>query len=462
MALTDAMRSANDRAMRIRLRESKSAAGETATTERAKRPRIFYGWVLVVVTILDGAFSSGAGVWGFSVFVQPMGEELGWSRAAIYGALTVRSLASGCLAPFIGPLQDTRNGPRILAVITTLTLCASMFAMYLVSDLIVFYILFGCLGALASFGSSDMMMTAVLPKWFIRKRGRALATGSIGTAMGPLFFPLLVSFLLTLFDWRGAWLALGAITLAIMGPASLLVRTRPEDVGLLPDGGPDTSQAGAPAGRRARRADLAPSDHDFTRKEVVRTRTFWLLALAFSLGTLGTGGFFSNWLPYFRDLGFTSAEGSLAATAYGICSISMRAVWGWVTDRYPVRFALFVQCLLTGLSVVGFFLITDQITLVLAGAANGLAVGGFFILRPLTVANYFGRGHLGSINGIIRPFTTIAAATSPLIVAALYDFSGSYRMGFGLVAVCWFVAACAVVLARPPRPPAVAMDAKLV
>jgi MFS family permease len=427
---------------------------ETAAKTPTKRPRFFYGWVLVVVTIADGAFSSGAGVWGFSVFVQPMGDELGWSRAAIYGALTVRSLASGCLAPFIGPLQDTKRGPRILAVSTTLTLTLSLFAMFWVSDIIVFYILFGCLGALASFGSSDMMMTAVLPKWFIRKRGRALATGSIGTAMGPLFFPLLVSLLIAMFDWRGAWLALGVITLAIMGPLSLLVRTRPEDMGLLPDGGPEEPPTGSKPGRtRTRRADLAPTEHDFTRREVVRTRTFWLLALAFSMGTLGTGGFFSNWLPYFRDLGFTSAEGSLAATAYGICSISMRAVWGWVTDRYPVRFALFVQCLLTGLSVLGFFAITDQVTLIVAGAANGLAVGGFFILRPLAVANYFGRGHLGSINGIIRPFTTIAAATSPLIVAALYDFSGSYKLGFGLVAVCWFIAACAVVLARPPRAP---------
>ena len=425
---------------------------ETAVT---KRPRIFYGWILVVVTILDGAFSSGAGVWGFSVFVQPMGDELGWSRAAIYGALTARSLASGILAPFIGPLQDTKRGPRILAVSTTLTLTASLIAMHWVSDLVIFYILFGGLGALSSFGSSDMMMTAVLPKWFVRKRGRALATGSIGTAMGPLFFPLLVSLLITLFEWRGAWLALGVLTLSIMGPLSLLVRTRPEDMGLLPDGGPEQPRPdGRQGAARPRRADLAPTEHDFTRKEIVRTRTFWLLVLAFSLGTLGTGGFFSNWLPYFRDLGFSSAQGSLAATAYGICSISMRAVWGWVTDRYPVRFALSVQALLTGLSVCGFFLIEDQVTLILAGAANGLAVGGFFILRPLAVANYFGRGHLGSINGIIRPFTTIAAATSPLIVAALYDLSGSYEMGFGLVAVCWFVAACAVLLARPPAVPA--------
>ena len=427
--------------------------GHTERKER-KRPRIYYGWVLVAITILDGAFTSGAGVWGFSVFVQPMGEELGWSRAAIYGALTVRSLTSGALAPFIGPLQDTKQGPRLLAFATVLTLSSSLIAMYWVSDLVLFYLLFGCLGALASFGSSDMMMTAVLPKWFIRKRARALATGSIGTAMGPLFFPLLVSAMVAAFEWRGAWLALGLMTFAIMAPLSLLVRTRPEDIGLLPDGGDEpASKVASTNARGSRPPVLAPSEHDFTRREVVRTRTFWLFVIAFSLGTLGTGGFFSNWLPYFRDLGFSSAEGSLAATAYGICSISMRAVWSWVLERYPLRLALFTQSLLTGASVLLFFAIQDQLTLILAGAANGLAVGGFFILRPLAVANYFGRAHLGSINGIIRPFTTICAATSPLIVAGLYELAGSYRAPFGLIAACWFVAACALFMARPPKAP---------
>jgi MFS family permease len=272
--------------------------------------------------------------------------------------------------------------------------------------------------------------------------------------MGPLFFPLLVSALIAAFEWRGAWLALGIITFSVMAPLSLLVRTRPEDMGLLPDGGPEEARPGAAVETRQRRASVqTPTEHDFTRREALRTRAFWLFTLAFMMGTLGTGGFFSNWLPYFRDLGFSSAEGSLAATAYGICSISMRAVWSYLLERYTLRLCLFVQSLATGISVLLFFLIQDPLTLVLAGASNGLAVGGFFIMRPLAVANYFGRGHLGSINGIIRPFTTICAASSPLIVAGLYDLSGSYQAPFSLIAVCWFVAAVALLLARQPAAP---------
>ena len=153
-----------------------------------KRPRIFYGWVQVGVTLAAGAFSSGASFWAFTVFVTPMADDLGWSRAELFGAWTIRSLASAAMSPFIGPLQDSRNGPRLFAIATTVTLGGSMVAMKWIDDLPTYYIVFGGLGALANFGSTEMMMSVVLPRWFVRKRGSALGIASMGTAMGPLIF----------------------------------------------------------------------------------------------------------------------------------------------------------------------------------------------------------------------------------------------------------------------------------
>ena len=176
-------------------------------------------------------------------------------------------------------------------------------------------------------------------EWFVGRRGRALGIGSMGTAMGPLIFPFLVTFLLSVFDWRDAWFALGLITLVVLGPISLLVRTRPEDMGLLPDGDAEAPRP-RQASDRARAARHRSSEQTSRAREAVRMQCFWLLIIASSLTTLGTGGFHANWLPYFHDLGFTSAQGSLAATAYGICSISTRVVWGWLADRYPVRYVL--------------------------------------------------------------------------------------------------------------------------
>lgn len=424
--------------------------GRLSTRGVSRRP-IFYGWVLVLVTMVHGAVTSGAGLWGFSVFVLPMGASLGWSRTAMLGALTLRSLLAGAMAPFLGPLQDTLRGPRVLAMASALTVSSSMIAMKWVDDLVIFYLLFGVLGALSFFGSSEMMMTAVLPRWFVRRRGRALGIASMGTAMGPLFFPFLVSSLITAFGWRDAWLVLGVSSLAILVPSSLLVRTRPEDLGLLPDGDAASAALAPTLSESAKPPLRIATERNYTRREVVRLPTFWLLVLAFSLATLGLGGFHVNWLPYFQDIGFTSAQGSLAATAYGVCSISTRLVWGWLAERFPVRYTLALESVLIAVSVLLFLSIDNQLTLILAGAAHGLALGGFFVMRPLAVADYFGRGHLGAVNGILRPFITLSAAASPLLVASARELQGSYDDVFVTVALCWLLAAAIVAFARPPQ-----------
>ena len=153
------------------------------------------------------------------------------------------------------------------------------------------------------------------------------------------------------------------------------------------------------------------------------------------------GGFHANWIPYFQDIGFSPAVGAWAATAYGVCSISVRLVWGIVADRFPVRYLLVVQALLTAVSIVLFLNITSVTTLVIAGASHGLALGGFFIMRPLIIANYFGRQNLGAINGILRPFVTLSGAVSPLLIAGMFDIFGSYREAFLLATLTWVLAA---------------------
>jgi MFS family permease len=414
-----------------------------------KRP-VFAGWRQVAIAMANGAFSTGAGIWAFSVFVQPMGDDLGWSRTEIYGALTVRALVGGALGPVAGPIQDTKLGPRFFAVATTLTMAASMMAMKWVDDLLLFYVVFGGIGALATVGSSEMMLSVVLPRWFVRQRGRALGFASMGTAMGPLVFPLIVTFLLAFLSWRDAWFALGLLTLAVLGPLSLLVRGRPEDVGLLPDGD-DTAPALASQEASQRSSPRPALEKSFGSSEVVRLRCFWLLVAAACLSGLGMTAFHANWLPYFQDIGLSRAEGSLAITAYGICGMTSRLLWGRLADRFSVNRLLLLQGCLTGTSVLMFLLIRDPYTMLFAAVCHGLSVGGMLVMRPMLFADYFGRGHLGAVNGIMRPFTTLVSAGGPLLVAWLYDQQGSYSEAFLILAIGWFVAGFAVAISRSPQ-----------
>ena len=331
-----------------------------------RRPRFFYGWLVVIASVLAGAVQSGGGVWGASVFASHMTDELGWARSAFFGAFTLRALVGGVLSPFVGPLQDTKNGPRVLMLLTGLTMGLSLIGLKWVDNILVFYVLFGALGALTMVGGAEMLIVAIVPKWFVRMRGRAVALASTGTAMGPLFFPFLVHGIISMVGWRDAWMVLGIGSMAIMTPLALMVRSRPEDIGLLPDGAA-AAHPETPRRPEAERPPPARSEASFTRSEAVRTYAFWLLIVAFFLGMLGMGGFHANWIPYFEDIGFSPAVGAWAATAYGVCSISVRLVWGLLADRYPVRYLFVVQALLTAVSILLFLNITNVPTLIIAG-----------------------------------------------------------------------------------------------
>ena len=411
--------------------------------------RIFYGWVMVIAAMVSGAFATGVGVWGVSVFVVPMETDLGWSRTSFFVALTVRSLFTGLSAPFVGPLFDTSWGPRALMVAGALAMGGSLIGLKYVTELWQFYLLFGALGAVANVGLGPFFVQAVLPKWFIRRRGRALGVAASGAGFGSLLFPVTIQWLIGLTGWRDAWLIVGVAAIVLVLPVALLVRTRPEDVGLLPDGALAAPAAtlGAPA------QPSIVEERSFTRSEAIRTPAFWLITLTFGLSGIGLMGFQSNWMPYFQGLGYTAAIGSLAISMYGLFSVSTRLIWGAMAERSPVRYLLALELFLTSGTVVLAMAIQNVGMVFAFTIIHGITIGGYFILQPLIVANYFGRRHLGAVSGAMRPFMTTAHAISPLMVATLFDVSGSYFLPFLIIVFTWLFAAVTIFIARPPRAP---------
>ena len=395
----------------------------------------------------SGAVSNGVAFWAFGAFAVPMTTELGWSRSAYLGAMTIRSVLSGLMAPLLGPWQDLRRGPQLILLVSAVTLGLAILGLSAVTELWQLYVLYGVLGSFSVIGANDMLSGTVVPKWFVRRRGLALSLATSGTAMGALLAPAVVAILLSFTTWQNGWLVLGLFTLVVLGALSFLIRTRPEDMGLLPDGAaapppPLSGQAAAPR---------PPEEAAFTRSEAMRSPAFWLIVVAWSLSSIGLGGFQIQWLPYFSDLGFSRQDAAFAATAYGLGSVSGRFLWGVFTPRFSVRHLLTAQSLLTAFSVVLFIVvIVDVPTLVLASGFHGLMIGGFFLLRPLNLANYFGRQNLGAVSGAVRPFVTVANAFGPVCIGAFYDLFGTYTWAFWVVVGCWVVAAGASYLAKQP------------
>ena len=399
---------------------------------------------MVLVAATGGVFTLGTGLWSVGAFVIPMEAELGWNRTTLLGGLTVRALVAGALSPFIGPLFDTRLGPRFLSMSTAILMGISLVGLRYVEEVWQYYLLFGGVGALANVAGGTVLVEAVVPKWFIRQRGRAVALASMGGVLGPVF-PAGIQAAISAFGWRDAWLVLGVFTTVVLLPLSFLIRTRPEDMGLLPDG--DTAET--PMSTR-RNINASPAV-DLTRGQALRTRTFWILVLTFSLTGLGVQGFISNWLPYFQDIGFSATTGALALTVFGLFVLPARFFWGYLADVFPVRLLLMVQHILTAL-VVLLLLNIGNFTLLMAFAViMGLAYGGYVPLQRLIYPIYYGRAHLGAIRGVMRPALTLASAAGPLVIAGIYDLRGSYELAFVFVMIMWFVAGLMFLLARPPR-----------
>jgi MFS family permease len=293
-------------------------------------------------------------------------------------------------------------------------------------------------------GGAEMLLSVVLPKWFIRRRTQAMTIGSAGQGAGPLFFPILLSAVIEAWGWRVGWLALGGAAFVILFPLAFTVRTRPEDMGLRPDG--DAEPVLAPGAMAPRRVE----ERSFTRREAVREPSFWLLNLSSALFIMGVTGLQTNWLLYFQDIGFASTTAALSATAFGVGSFSSRFLWGFFAGRFPVRALMACATSLTAASVLLLFLVDSVAFMIVAALINGLALGGNFVMRPLIVATYFGRGHIGAINGLMRPLMIAGAATGPLAVAALFDLTEDWHVAFGLVIGIWLASAASIALARAP------------
>ena len=402
----------------------------------------YYGWVIVAVAFVGAGLASGVGLWGASVFVIPMTEELGWTRATFFLAFTVRGVVVGLVSPLVGPVFDSRHGPRLAMVGGGVLLALSMAGLRSVDSLWQFLLLFGVAGGLADIGSGFTISQTVVPKWFVVKRGRALGVAIAGVGLGATVFPGLVSALVDSVGWRDAWVYFGLAAGGLTVLLGLLVRTRPEDVGLAPDGGPVASVAGA--------ARVVVDEVSLTRSEALHAPAFWLLTGAFTLVGFGIMGFQANWVPFLQERGFSKTEAAFGIAFYGVVSGLSRPVWGLVGERVPPRLLMSGSTIFTGLSIVVFLQIETLPLVAVYMSVAGVAMGGYLILQSLLTANYFGRAHLGAITVMTRPAMMIASALSPLIVGVLYDINGDYVYAFLFAALAWFTAGFVVILAKPP------------
>jgi MFS family permease len=414
--------------------------GQGLAVKLAGRLPFFYGWVIVYIGFL-GVFIMGAtAFWGLPVFVAPMQDDTGWSGASIFGALSVRFVVGAFGGLLLGQFADRRGGAARLLLIGIIIDAASMAALRWVESPLQFILLYGVIGGA---GNTGMRLTqaTLLPKWFIQRRGLAVGYSSMGGGLSAFVMVPLVSFMVAELGWRDAWTALAAIMLLLVLPCVPFAVRSPEDMGLHPDGRePPTPSAPHPAVERS-----------FTLREVTRSWVFWVLLAAVVFGSYSLQTSTIIMVPYFEDIGFSSVVAASAISVYGIFSVAARFIWGIAADRLTVRRALAIQAFLTCGGAVFLLQVEGQAMLYVASAYLGVMLGGFPPLSQLVWPEFFGRGHIGSIMGLVQFFATIIGSSGVVLSGFLFDQTGSYSTSLWVVVATWLCCGAAVLLARPKR-----------
>lgn len=423
----------------------------TSDTEHTQRPPwqarlpFFFGWVIVAVVFLRSFTTAGA-IWSTSVLSVPMTEDLGWSQSTIFLGITLRTLGAAAGGFFLGRFLDTQRGAPILAVGSAFVSGFGIMLVAVVQEPWQFWLIYGVLSGVLGAGPGALMMGAIVPKWFVKKRGRATALASMGTGLAAFLLPFTVANVVEAVDWRTTFLLLGGMTLVFAVLPALLIKTRPEDVGLHTDG----DSASTAAAARARGAD-----ESLTAREAFRTITLWLLVGAAFFASFSPTAYPANLTPTFSSLDFDLTTAGFAFSAYGFTSFFGRFFWGWLADRMHIRKTLLIICAWNGLTVPLLLLMPGESVLA-AGAIAGFGIGGWVGLNQVVWATYFGRANLGAITGRVRPLITLSGGTGPFLVAAMADFFGGFGFGIIVMAVSWWLSSMFLFIVRPVRRPIIA------
>ena len=436
---------------------------DNAVAESRRRlSNIYYGWWIVLASMSIMMIGSTFYWQGFSVFFLALQDEFDTNRAALSGAIALSQLEGGMLGPVGGYLVD-RFGPRRMMIAGMSMMGAGFLIMSQVSSLAMFYIVFLAVISIGmSFGIRVPALVAPA-NWFIRKRGIAIGIALTGGGLGGLFIPAL-GWLIATYGWRTTAVVAG-LSVWILGiPLATVMRRRPEEYGLLPDGQPVTqaSRAGPLAAaastegspEQAAADDLRGQivDADFTLRHALRMPVFWLLAVAFGLRQFAVGAISLHQVPFLVDSGRSLEAASGIFAIVVLTSIIGRLGFGWLADRFTPRHVMAVSMVLVALGALILSNVTsDWLLLAIFIVVYAVGWGGGAVTMSAVRGAYFGRRAFGTISGTMDFFQMFGLVLGPVYAGFIFDATESYTIAFTSFAVSAALAAVLMLFLRAPE-----------
>ena len=387
-----------------------------------KNKKIYYGWYIVIACLFIAAANIGFHNTA-SLFINPVTEDLGFSRGEFTFFRTLTMLLGALTLPYFGKLSGKYSIKKIMLIGTTLnsiTLGALAFA----NSIWQFYAI-GLASGIVMNAGTFMIMAILINRWFESKKGLALGIAFAGSGAGAAIMNPLASYVIENLGWRQAFIFSAIIATIVLIPVILfIIKDSPEQVGLTVYTDPNKFEG-------AEAKTTTEKEEAMTLQEVRRTPVFWLLLFALVGFALGASGPNAHSVPFMIDIGYTQSVASGMITVTMLSLMVGKVLMGHLFDRLGTFKGGLVLCTFVIASPI--FALLSQIWAGapwLHGITLGIASTGFSIPANIYIPKFFGKKNFSAIFGSISVITTLAAAVAPPIMGFVYDALGTYLLAW--------------------------------
>jgi MFS family permease len=388
----------------------------------------FYGWVIIAVTFVTMAIGVNART-SFSLLFPKIIDEFGWDQGVTAGAFSFGFVVSGIVSPLIGRTMD-RFGPRTVMELGVVLMAGGLLLAPLTTQPWHLYLTIGVLVGAGSICLGYSGQSLFLPNWFIRSRGLAIGLAFAGVGIGSVTLLPWVQHMIDQTGWRTACTAMGILILVVLAPINLLLRKRPQDIGLEPDGDAAPSESTKPVSYVV---DVAWANTDWTWGRAVRTARFWWLALGYFGGLYTWYAVQVHQTKFLLDIGFSPNVAVWSLGAVSLLGIPGQIVLGHLSDRigrewiWTASCAGFAICFAALVALKYFPVLPLVYLMVLTQGALGYGITS--IMGAVVLEIFQGKSY-GSIFGTIMVAALAGGAAGPWVTGVLHDMLGDYRLAF--------------------------------
>lgn len=401
------------------------------------------GWRMVLVAFCVDFVAVGFFFYSYGVFFKSIAADFGGSRLGVSVGLSITQAVGAFVAPVVGRALD-RYPLRNVMGAGAMLMGTGFLALSQVQTQAQFYLVLGVFIGLGASSMGSLATSKLVTNWFDRRRGTALGIAAAGVSLSGVVMPYISAELIGSFGWRAGFLFYGGFTLLVVVPLVFrFVVSRPEDMGLRPDGAlPLVSAAG----------DDSPAKPRLSLRDVARNQNFWTIVLTFALLFCCMSATLTHMIPRLTDSGYSLVQASLVMSLCAGAAVFGKLTFGWLGDRMPLRRLLLVVIAMQFSGQLIMFVASGYWMTVLGAALFGYGLGGVVPTQGTIVGKTFGRERFGSVLGLMRPAMFPVQILGVPFAGWIFDVTGAYTLAFQIFLGIYFLAALTIAAYRPPSP----------